>query len=138
MALSCVGPWRVGVIVGKLGGAVRSTSTRLGVCEVVSQLDVRVLGAVNCRCERVPQIPLCEAYPGSAFINFNGLVEQGRFTTTTRGLLVLRDWLVGHGVTRVGMESTGVYGAFPLPLTPCYAMWRSRIMNCASYSVGVR
>lgn len=38
-----------------------------------------------------------------------GVVEQGRFATTTPGLLVLRDWLVGHGVTRVGMESTGVY-----------------------------
>lgn len=38
-----------------------------------------------------------------------GVVEQGRFATTTPGLLVLRDWLVGHGVTRVGIESTGVY-----------------------------
>nr|WP_211768758.1 IS110 family transposase [Kutzneria sp. CA-103260] len=38
-----------------------------------------------------------------------GAVEQGRFATTTPGLLVLRDWLVTHGVTRVGMESTGVY-----------------------------
>jgi transposase len=37
------------------------------------------------------------------------VVEQGTFATTTPGLLVLRDWLVGHGVTRVGMESTGVY-----------------------------
>jgi transposase len=38
-----------------------------------------------------------------------GGVEQGRFATTTPGLVVLRDWLVGHGVTRVGVESTGVY-----------------------------
>lgn len=38
-----------------------------------------------------------------------GVVEQGRFATTTPGLLVLRDWLVAHGVTRAGMESTGVY-----------------------------
>ncbi|MDT0463422.1 IS110 family RNA-guided transposase [Streptomyces gibsoniae] len=38
-----------------------------------------------------------------------GAVEQGSFATTTPGLLVLRDWLVGHGVTRVGIESTGVY-----------------------------
>lgn len=38
-----------------------------------------------------------------------GVVEQGQFTTTTPGLLVLRDWLVALGVTRVGMESTGVY-----------------------------
>jgi transposase len=38
-----------------------------------------------------------------------GVVEQGRFAATTPGLLVLRDWLVAHGVVRVGMESTGVY-----------------------------
>jgi transposase len=38
-----------------------------------------------------------------------GVVEQGRFATTTPGLLVLRDWLTSHGITRVGMESTGVY-----------------------------
>jgi transposase len=38
-----------------------------------------------------------------------GVVEQGQFATTTPGLLVLRDWLVALGVTRVGMESTGVY-----------------------------
>lgn len=31
------------------------------------------------------------------------------FGTTTRDLLAMRDWLVGHGVTLVGMESTGVY-----------------------------
>ena len=38
-----------------------------------------------------------------------GVVEQARFATTTPGLVVLRDWLVGLGVTRVGIESTGVY-----------------------------
>jgi transposase len=38
-----------------------------------------------------------------------GVVEQGRFATTTPGLLVLRDWLVALGVTRAGIESTGVY-----------------------------
>jgi transposase len=38
-----------------------------------------------------------------------GVVERGKFATTTPGLLVLRDWLVAHGVTRVGIESTGVY-----------------------------
>ena len=42
-----------------------------------------------------------------------GVVEQARFATTTPGLLVLRDWLVGLGVTRVGMESTGVYWKSP-------------------------
>ena len=34
---------------------------------------------------------------------------QGRFGTTTRELEALRAWLVEHGVTHVGMESTGVY-----------------------------
>lgn len=42
-----------------------------------------------------------------------GVVEQGRFATTTPGLLVLRDWLVGLGVARVGIESTGVYWKAP-------------------------
>jgi transposase len=42
-----------------------------------------------------------------------GVVKQGRFATTTPGLLVLRDWLAGHGVTRVGIESTGVYWKAP-------------------------
>ena len=31
------------------------------------------------------------------------------FGTTTAALLALRDWLVAHGVTVGGMESTGVY-----------------------------
>ena len=31
------------------------------------------------------------------------------FGTTTAGLLALRDWLGGYGVTHVAMESTGVY-----------------------------
>jgi transposase len=31
------------------------------------------------------------------------------FGTTTPDLLALRDWLKGHGVTDVAMESTGVY-----------------------------
>jgi transposase len=31
------------------------------------------------------------------------------FATTTKGLLALRDWLAGAGVTVVGMESTGAY-----------------------------
>jgi transposase len=31
------------------------------------------------------------------------------FKTMTADLLALRDWLVAMGVTRVGMESTGVY-----------------------------
>jgi len=32
-------------------------------------------------------------------------IEQ--FTTTVRGLLVLRDWLAAHSVTHVVMEATG-------------------------------
>ncbi len=35
--------------------------------------------------------------------------ETQTFITTTKGLLVLLDWLQSHRVTRVGMESTGVY-----------------------------
>ena len=46
--------------------------------------------------------------------------ERGRreqhvaeFPTTVRGLLALRDWLAGHGVTQVVMEATGVYWKAP-------------------------
>ncbi len=35
--------------------------------------------------------------------------EVRTFGTTTRQLLELRGWLAEYGVTRVGMESTGVY-----------------------------
>jgi transposase len=35
--------------------------------------------------------------------------EVRTFATTTSGLLQLRDWLSAEGVTRVGMEATGVY-----------------------------
>ena len=35
--------------------------------------------------------------------------ETETFPTTTRGLLVLLDWLQSYKVTLVGMESTGVY-----------------------------
>lgn len=35
--------------------------------------------------------------------------EVAEFATYTADLLALRDWLVAHGVTRVGMEATGVY-----------------------------
>ena len=35
--------------------------------------------------------------------------EVVTFGTTTRELLRLGDWLAEHGVTVVGMESTGVY-----------------------------
>ncbi len=35
--------------------------------------------------------------------------ETRGFTTTTAGLVLLVEWLVSFGVTRVGMESTGCY-----------------------------
>jgi transposase len=35
--------------------------------------------------------------------------EVRTFATMTRDLLALADWLAGHGVTHVAMESTGVY-----------------------------
>ena len=35
--------------------------------------------------------------------------KVARFATFTEDLLALRDWLVSLGVTRVGMEATGVY-----------------------------
>ena len=35
--------------------------------------------------------------------------ETRTFATTTRAILELRDWLAGHAVTVVGMESTGAY-----------------------------
>jgi transposase len=35
--------------------------------------------------------------------------EVRTFSTVTRDLLALADWLAGHGVTHVAMESTGVY-----------------------------
>jgi transposase len=37
------------------------------------------------------------------------LQETRTFSTTTRGLLTLADWLSSYGVTLVGMESTGCY-----------------------------
>lgn len=35
--------------------------------------------------------------------------ETKTFATTMRGLMELTEWLTGHGVTHVAMESTGVY-----------------------------
>ncbi|MHB8508516.1 MAG: IS110 family RNA-guided transposase [Candidatus Dormibacteria bacterium] len=48
----------------------------------------------------------CVRYPGAGG---GREVELHEFGTTTRDLLALRDWLEVHGVTRVGMEATGVY-----------------------------
>jgi transposase len=45
----------------------------------------------------------CRDRPGKA------LEEVRTFSTMTSDLLALADWLAGHGVTHVAMESTGVY-----------------------------
>lgn len=45
----------------------------------------------------------CDDRPGKVF------EEVRTFSTMTHDLLALADWLAGHGVTHVAMESTGVY-----------------------------
>ncbi|MGH8566384.1 MAG: IS110 family transposase [Gammaproteobacteria bacterium] len=51
-------------------------------------------------------VAACVRFPGPS----GERAEEIRtFGTTTAELLVLRDWLVAHGVTVVGMESTGIY-----------------------------
>ena len=35
--------------------------------------------------------------------------EVRRFSTTTRDLMELADWLAAQGITRIAMEATGVY-----------------------------
>ena len=47
--------------------------------------------------------------------------ETKTFATTTGGLAELGDWLRGHGVTEVAMESTGVYWR------PVYAVLETRV-----------
>src|ERR671931_668322 len=56
------------------------------------------------------QVTACARVPGG-----HGRREQhvAEFATTVRGLLALRDWLAGHGVTQVVMEATGVYWKAP-------------------------
>src|SRR3954471_17383806 len=56
------------------------------------------------------QVTACARVPGG-----RGRREQhvAEFASTVRGLLALRDWLAGHAVTQVGMESTGVYWKAP-------------------------
>jgi transposase len=56
------------------------------------------------------QVTACARVPG-----VRGRREQhvAGFATTVRGLLALRDWLAGHGVTQVVMEATGVYWKAP-------------------------
>jgi transposase len=51
-------------------------------------------------------VAVCVRVPGPGG---ERVVELAEFSTFTEDLLALRDWLVAHGVTRVGMEATGVY-----------------------------
>ena len=51
-------------------------------------------------------VAVCVRVPGP---DGERIAELAEFRTFTEDLLVLRDWLVAHGVTRVGMEATGVY-----------------------------
>ncbi len=50
-------------------------------------------------------VQACVRVPGAS----GREIHQHEFGTTTRELLALQDWLSSHGVTLVGMESTGVY-----------------------------
>jgi len=56
------------------------------------------------------QVTACVRVPAE-----KGQREQhvAEFATTVSGLLGLRDWLAGHGVTQVVMEATGVYWKAP-------------------------
>ena len=51
------------------------------------------------------QVTACVRTPGEG----QRRQEVRDFKTTVRGLLALRDWLAGLGVTTVAMEATGVY-----------------------------
>lgn len=48
----------------------------------------------------------CVRFPGA---DGGRISEVAEFSTFTSDLLALRDWLAAFGVTRVGMEATGVY-----------------------------
>ena len=52
------------------------------------------------------QVTACVRFPGADCARVQH-VEQ--FSTTVRGLVVLGDWLAGHGAKDVAMEATGVY-----------------------------
>lgn len=51
-------------------------------------------------------VAVCVRVPGP---DGERVAELAEFSTFTDELLALRDWLVAHGVTRVGMEATGVF-----------------------------
>jgi len=52
------------------------------------------------------QVTACARVPGGDGARGQHVAE---FATTVRGLLALRDWLAGLGVTQVAMEATGVF-----------------------------
>jgi transposase len=49
------------------------------------------------------------------------VAEVRTFSTMTRDLLALSDWLASHGVTHVARESTGVYWK------PVFNIWSGRV-----------
>ena len=51
-------------------------------------------------------LAVCVRVPGP---DGERVAELAEFSTFTDDLLALRDWLIAQGVTRVGMEATGVY-----------------------------
>ena len=55
------------------------------------------------------QVTACVRMPGGGGERVERVERVEQFTTTVRGLLVLRDWLKACGVTHVVMEATGVY-----------------------------
>jgi transposase len=62
--------------------------------------------------ERVAGVDIGKAEVAAAVrVPGNGrrMQEVRSFPATRRGLEVMADWMAGHGVTRVGMESTGDY-----------------------------
>ncbi len=52
------------------------------------------------------QVTACARVPG---LDRGRVEHEEQFPTTTKGLLALLDWLVGHGVTHVAMEATGIF-----------------------------
>ena len=56
------------------------------------------------------QVTACARVPDGRGRREQRVVE---FASTVRGLLALRGWLAGHGVTQVVMEATGVYWKAP-------------------------
>lgn len=62
-------------------------------------------------------VAVCVRVPGP---DGERVVELAEFSTFTEELLALRDWLVAHGVTRVGMKPLVFFGS------RCFGCWRTR------------